>query len=44
MFDQMKAQVSQELLEVRQRNFFDQFMTRLRREARVKDLRGEPGI
>lgn len=43
LFDQMKAQVSKETLEARQRNFFDQFMARLRREAKVKDLRGDPG-
>jgi peptidyl-prolyl cis-trans isomerase D len=41
-YEQMKGQVSSELMQSRQRAFFDQYMADLRAAAKVKDLRGEP--
>jgi hypothetical protein len=42
MYEQVKGQLSQQMLESRQRAFFDQYLSQARTEAKVKDLRGQP--
>lgn len=41
-YEQMKGQISSEMMQSRQRAFFDQYMADVRAGAKVKDLRGEP--
>jgi peptidyl-prolyl cis-trans isomerase D len=41
LFEQVKGQVSNEMLSQRQQSFMNQYMARLRQQAKVKDLRGE---
>jgi peptidyl-prolyl cis-trans isomerase D len=43
LFEQVKAQVSNEMLSQRQQSFMNQYMAKLRQEAKVKDLRGLEG-
>jgi hypothetical protein len=40
LFDQVKGQVSNEMLSQRQQSFMNQYMAKLRQQAKVKDLRG----
>ena len=42
MFDQIKGQISSELLQLRQRTFLSSYLNTIRAKAAVKDLRDEP--